>query len=89
MKVLFTDNAWAEYRWWAINDVDLLLRLNELIESAQRTPFRGIGKPEQLKGNLAGFWSRRLTQEHRLVYEVSGKGEAQTITTIIQCRFHY
>ena len=88
MKVLFTDKAWEHYRWWATNDVEILLRLNELIESARRTPFQGIGKPEPLKGDLRGFWARRITDEHRLVYEVAGKGAAQTVT-IVMCRYHY
>ena len=87
MRVLFTDDAWDDYRWWVANDVTILVRLNELIENVRRTPFKGIGKPEPLKENLAGFWSRRITQQHRLVYEVSGEGETQTVT-IIQCRFH-
>ena len=88
MRVLFTDNGWEEYRWWCTNDITSLLRLNELIENVRRDPFKGIGKPEPLKGSLAGFWSRRITGEHRLVYEVSGRGEAQTVT-IVQCRYHY
>jgi toxin YoeB len=88
LRVLFTDDAWDDYRWWATNDVDQLLRLNELIESVRRTPFKGIGKPEPLKGSLTKCWSRRLTLEHRLVYQVSGKGEEQTVT-VLQCRFHY
>jgi toxin YoeB len=88
LRVLFTDNGWDEYRWWCTNDTEKLLRLNELIESVRRTPFKGIGKPEPLKQALAGFWSRRITGEHRLVYEVAGKGETQTVT-IVQCRYHY
>ena len=88
MRVLFTDDAWAEYRWWCTNDTDTLLRLNELIENVRRTPFQGIGKPEPLKGSLSGFWALLITGEHRLVDEVAGKGEAQT-ATIIQCRYHY
>ena len=88
MKVLFTDNGWEDYRWWCINDTVTLLRLNELIENVRRDPFKGIGKPEPLKGTLAGFWSRRITAEHRLVYDVSGKGKAQTVT-IVLCRYHY
>ncbi|MFL5285591.1 MAG: Txe/YoeB family addiction module toxin [Rhodopila sp.] len=88
MKVVFTDNGWAEYRWWCTNEPETLLRLNELIENVRRTPFKGIGKPEPLKGTLQGFWSRRITGEHRLVYDVSGSGEAQTVT-IVMCRYHY
>ena len=88
MRVLFTDNGWDDYRWWCSNDPEKLLRLNELIENVRRTPFKGIGKPEPLKGSLVGFWSRRITVEHRLVYDVAGKGETQT-ATIVQCRYHY
>jgi toxin YoeB len=88
LRVLFTDSSWTEYRWWSTNDPNTLLRLNELIENVRRDPFRGMGKPEPLKGDLRGLWSRRITGEHRLVYEVAGKGEAQTVT-IIQCRYHY
>jgi toxin YoeB len=88
LKVLFTGNSWDDYRWWCENDVNTLLRLNELIENIRRDPFKGLGKPEPLKGSLKGFWSRRITNEHRIVYEVEGRGEAQTVT-IVQCRYHY
>jgi toxin YoeB len=88
LKVLFADNGWEDYHWWCSNDITTLLRLNELIQNVRRDPFKGLGKPEPLKGSLAGFWSRRITAEHRLVYEVSGKGEGQTVT-IVQCRYHY
>jgi toxin YoeB len=88
LKVLFTPHGWDEYRWWGSNDTDTLQRLNEMIEAVRRNPFRGIGKPEPLKADLRGFWSRRITGEHRLVYAVAGKGEDQTVT-IVQCRYHY
>ncbi len=85
---MFTDDGWAHYRHWADNDRKILLRINELIEDAKRHPFTGIGKPEPLRKQLSGFWSRRITQEHRLVYRVTGTGETQTLE-IVACRFHY
>jgi toxin YoeB len=87
LRVLFTDEGWDGYRWWCTNDTDTLQRLNELIEDVRRHPFTGLGKPEPLKSALKGFWSRRITKEHRFVYEVEGKG-AQTVT-IVQCLYHY
>ena len=88
MKVVFTDDGWDDYLFWAVEDIAVLARINTLIESARRTPFTGQGKPEALKGDLKGFWSRRITQEHRLVYAVEGKGAEQRIT-VVQCRYHY
>ena len=66
----------------------MLRRINELIENARRTPFAGIGKPEPLKGEFSGWWSRRIDREHRLVYRVEGQADAQTLV-IAACRFHY
>lgn len=88
MKILFTSKGWEHYRYWAQTDKTILLRLNTLIEECRRTPFFGLGKPEPLRGELQGFWSRRLTNEDRLVYRVSGSGEAQTLE-IVACRYHY
>ena len=88
MKIVFSDNAWEDYRHWLDNDRKVLERLNSLIEECRRTPFKGTGKPEPLRGDLQGWWSRRLTQEDRLVYRVSGKGASQALE-IAQCRFHY
>jgi toxin YoeB len=88
VRVQFTDDGWEDYLHWVANDPDILRRLNTLIEDIRRSPFRGIGKPEPLKGDLAGFWSRRITGDHRLVYEVSGQGKTQCVT-ILMCRFHY
>jgi toxin YoeB len=68
LRVHFTDNGWDDYLYWCNHDSDTHQRLNDLIEDARRTPFTGIGKPEPLKGELQGFWSRRITREHRLVY---------------------
>lgn len=88
MKVVFSTRAWADYRGWASTDAKVLIRINELIESARRTPFQGLGKPEALRGDLAGFWSRRITQEHRLVHRVAGR-EAEQRIEIAACRHHY
>lgn len=88
MKIVFSDNAWDDYRHWLETDRKILDRLNSLIEECRRTPFKGTGKPEPLRGDLEGWWSRRLTQEDRLVYRVSGKGDGQALE-IAQCRFHY
>lgn len=88
MRILFATQAWEDYQYWQVNDPKLLRRLNQLIEECRRSPFKGTGKPEPLRGDLKGWWSRRLTQEHRLVYRIAGEGDAQRIE-IAQCRFHY
>jgi toxin YoeB len=88
LRVHFTDDGWDEYLYWSRNDPEIHSRLNGLIDNARRTPFQGIGKPEPLKGVLAGCWSRRITREHRLVYAVEGKGDSQCII-VVQCRYHY
>lgn len=84
MKLTFTESAWRDYLWFQEQNRPLLKRLNDLIRDTLRSPFRGIGKPEPLKGELSGYWSRRINDEHRLVYEVS-----ETALTIISCRYHY
>ena len=84
MNIAFTDSAWDDYLWIQQHDKRLLKRLNELIKETTRTPFDGRGKPEPLKGNLSGYWSRRIDAEHRLVYRAS-----TTSLIIISCRFHY
>lgn len=88
MKVVFSDHAWEDYVEWAGTGRNHLVRVNGLIESCRRSPFSGIGKPEPLKGDLKGWWSRRITDEHRLVYRVTGSGPAQALE-IAQCRGHY
>lgn len=87
MKVLFTPDAWDDYLWVQENS-DYLSKVNALIKDAQRSPFTGIGKPEPLKRELAGWWSRRITQEHRLVYRVVSSGAEQQLQ-IASCRYHY
>ena len=88
MRLVFSGQAWDDYQYWLANDSDVLRRLNALIRECQRTPFAGIGKPEPLKGDLRGWWSRRVTREDRLVYRVSGAGEDRMLE-IAQCRLHY
>ena len=89
MDFVFTPNGWQDFQYWKENDQDTLLRINELLKAIRQNPFQGIGKPEPLKYDLKGWWSRRITGEHRLVYKVSGtKGDDQKCV-IIQCRFHY
>lgn len=88
MQIAFTDNAWDDYLYWQSNDPDTVQKINDLIKEIKREPFKGVGKPEPLKGNLAGYWSRRISGEHRLVYRISGTRPNQTLT-IIQARFHY
>jgi len=88
VKLLFAGTAWEDYLHWLAEDPKTLARINALIKECRRDPFRGTGKPEPLGGNLSGFWSRRIDREHRLVYRVSGKGEAQ-VMEIAQCRYHY
>jgi len=88
VKIVFADNAWQDYQYWVDTDRKTLMRLNGLIEECRRSPVEGTGKPEPLRGDLKGWWSRRLTQEDRLVYRVEGKGKEQRLE-IAQCRFHY
>lgn len=84
MKLVFADGAWEDYLHWQQHDRRMLERINKLIRETQREPFAGIGKPEPLKHALAGFWSRRITDEHRMVYQVDGEA-----LLIAQLRFHY
>lgn len=88
MKVVFTEQGWEEFPYWMETDRRIALKITGLIRSIRQDAFRGMGKPEPLRHTLAGCWSRRITGEHRLVYQVSGKGDDQ-ICAIIQCRFHY
>ena len=88
MKLIFSARAWEEYIYWQANDANVLARLNDLIKECRRTPFKGTGKPEPLKGDLKGWWSRRITLGDRLVYRVAGAGTDQRLE-IAQCRFHY
>lgn len=84
MKLLWHESAWEDYLFWQKNDKKILKRINALIKSCERTPFSGIGKPEPLKNELSGYWSRRIDSTHRLIYKVN-----EGTLIIIQCRFHY
>ena len=88
MKLVFSERAWQQYLWWQQEDPKTVARINALIGECLRDPFRGTGKPEALKQNLSGWWSRRITGEHRLVYRVTAKDEAQALE-VAQCRYHY
>lgn len=84
MRLVFTPRGWKDYAWWQANDRATLNRLNRLVDDALRDPAAGIGKPEPLRHVLAGCWSRRITEEHRLVYLVDGED-----LVILQARYHY
>jgi toxin YoeB len=83
-KLTWTGEAWSDYLYWQGQDKKTLKRINKLIEAVLRNPFDGIGKPEPLKENLTGFWSRRIDDTHRLLYIVEDE-----YLTIIACRYHY
>jgi toxin YoeB len=84
MRLIFSKNSWEDYLSWQSEDKKVLKKINELIKDIERSPNEGLGKPEPLKYDLAGLWSRRIDREHRLVYQVSGND-----ILIYSCRFHY
>jgi len=84
MKLIFSEHAWQDYLYWQKNDRKNLKRANELIKDIQRNKHEGIGKPEPLKHNLSGYWSRRITNEHRIVYKIENDS-----ILIAQLRYHY
>lgn len=84
MKLVFAGQAWEDYLYWQKQDKRMVERINKLIQETQRAPFGGIGKPEPLKHALADFWSRRITDEHRMVYRIEGDA-----LQLAQLRFHY
>ena len=84
MMLAFEPSAWEDYLYFKDNDKSISKKIDRLIKESLREPFSGIGKPEKLKGNLSGYWSRRITQEHRLVYKYE-----DDILIIASCRFHY
>jgi toxin YoeB len=88
MRITFSSRAFDQYIQWQREDAKIAARINELLVATMRQPFTGIGKPEPLRNEYSGFWSRRITHEHRLVYRVAGTGEAQTLE-VAACRFHY
>jgi toxin YoeB len=84
MKLMFVDGSWEDYLYWQNNDKNMLKKINVLIKECMRDPFNGLGKPEALRFDMAGYWSRRINVEHRLVYKYD---EDKLI--ILQCRYHY
>jgi len=84
VKIEFSENAWEDYLYWQKTDKSILKRINSLIQDIQRSPFEGIGKPEPLKHALLGFWSRRINDEHRMIYSVEGE-----VLQLVQLRYHY
>lgn len=84
MKLIWSVESWNDYLFWQETDKRMVRKINELIKDIRRTPFEGKGKPEPLKYNLAGFWSRRITEEHRLVYSITNDA-----LLIAACRYHY
>ncbi|OWP64058.1 Txe/YoeB family addiction module toxin [Hymenobacter amundsenii] len=83
-NVVFSPDAFEQYQYWQQTDKTALRKLNQLLKECQRMPFEGTGKPEGLRGQLAGLWSRRITQEHRLVYRVDDVN-----LFVVSCRYHY
>ena len=83
MNLTFTPSAWDDYLWFQQHDRKLLNRINQLVREILRTPFEGIGKPEPLKGDMSGHWSRRINDEHRLVYAAT-----EVAVVVMACRFH-
>jgi toxin YoeB len=83
-SITFTSEAWEDYTYWQATDKQILKKINQLLRDCQRAPFEGIGKPEPLRGELSGAWSRRITDEHRLVYVV-----ANNEVRVSSCRYHY
>jgi toxin YoeB len=85
----FTAHAWEDFEYWLDNDQEVLSKLKDLLNDIKRNPFQGLGKPEPLKYDLKGYWSRRITGEHRLVYKVEGKKGQNQKCYIVQCKYHY
>ncbi|MCB0737643.1 MAG: Txe/YoeB family addiction module toxin [Bacteroidetes bacterium] len=89
MNIDFTKNGWEDFCYWIDNDLETANKIRELLKSIKQSPFKGLGKPEPLKHGLQGFWSRRITAEHRLVNKVIGNKGVDQKCIVIQCRFHY
>ncbi|MET0391759.1 MAG: Txe/YoeB family addiction module toxin [Chitinophagaceae bacterium] len=89
MNFEFTENGWEDFQYWIDTDNSIVAKIKDLLNEIKKTPFQGTGKPEPLRHDLKGFWSRRITGEHRLVYKVEGKKGIDQKCYVIQCRFHY
>lgn len=89
MNIEFTDTAWEDLLFWLNNDITIVHKISDLIKSIKRTPTKGIGKPEPLRHEFKGCWSRRFNLEHRIVYKIQGKRGVDQKCVILQCRYHY
>ncbi len=89
MNILFSKTAWEQYLEWQKEDAKIVARIHELLRAIQRDPFKGVGKPEPLRQNLKGYWSRRINVEHRLVYRIIGKQQEGQRVEVLTCRYHY
>lgn len=89
MTFEFTENGWEDFQYWMETDNSVVKKINDLLKEIKKTPFRGTGKPEPLKHDLKGYWSRRITDELRLVYKIEGKKGINQKCFILQCRYHY
>lgn len=89
MNFEFTQNAWQDFEYWIDTDQETFEKIRSLLNDIKRSPFQGLGKPEPLKFDLKGYWSRRITGEHRLVYKIEGSKGRDQKCIILQCRFHY
>ena len=89
MHFEFTEHGWDDLEYWIETDPEIVVKIKDLLKDIRRTPFHGLGKPEPLRYDLKGFWSRRITGEHRLVYKIDGKKGVDQKCYILQCRFHY
>jgi toxin YoeB len=89
MNSEFTQHGWEDHQYWIKTDLVVTEKINSLISSIRKDPFKGEGKPEPLKADYKGYWSRRINREHRFIYSVSGTRGIDQRCTIIQCRFHY
>lgn len=89
MNFEFTENGWEDFQFWIETNGIIVQKIKDLLNEIKKTPFLGTGKPEPLRYDLKGYWSRRITGEHRLVYKIEGKKGIDQKCSIIQCRFHY
>lgn len=89
MHFEFTSHAWEEFQYWIGNDQEVVKKIKELLKAIRKSPYKGIGKPEPLKFRLKGYWSRRIDDEHRLVYKIQGQKGVDQKIIVVQCHFHY
>ncbi|MBA2746299.1 MAG: Txe/YoeB family addiction module toxin [Flavisolibacter sp.] len=89
MNFEFTENAWEDFEYWLTTDQSTVQKIKDLLKDIKRNSFQGLGKPEPLKHDLKGFWSRRISGEHRIVYKIEGTRGKNQKCYILQCRFHY